>query len=108
MDPKWGDVGRRGGCLILGPWKKHEENSKLLDQMRIHRLYREYPWPGVDHLGVDKGTFGNLVVYCGMAYDKQGETTALCNDGVENSLLVWSNKSLAELKKRGGDLKKME
>ena len=77
--------------------KKDQDNAKSLDQMRIHRLYREYPWPGVDHLGVDKGSFNNLVMYCGMAYDKQGDITALCTNGVENSLLIWNNESLTEL-----------
>ena len=33
---------------------------------------------------------------------------ALCTNGVENSLLIWNNESLAELKNKGGDLKKIQ
>ena len=46
---------------------KHEENSKLKDQVRVHPLYREYPARGANIIGVREGHFENLALYCGMA-----------------------------------------
>ena len=107
---KWIRSGKTSGdgvdACFRGRGKNHEDNSKSLDQMRAHRLYREYPWPGVEHLGVKEGSFDNLAMYCGMAYDKRGDVTALCSNGSDDSLLAWSNEAITELKKKGGDLKK--
>merc|ERR1712194_474902 len=55
-----------------GRGKKHKSNSRSKDQMRMHRLYRAYPAKGFNNRGAAEGTlFNNLVMYCGMAYDKR-------------------------------------
>ena len=71
-------------------------------------LYREYPSQGVENLGAREGYFDHLAMYCGMAYDKKGNVKPLCSNGANDSLFVWSNESIDQLKKRGGDLKKLQ
>ena len=39
-------------------------------------------------------------MFCGMAFDKKGEVGPLCSIGKEDSLFVWSDRVIAELKKR--------
>ena len=109
---KWIRSGKTSGdgkdACFQGHGKKHKDNAKSKDQMRGHRLYREYPSRGVENLGALEGYFENLVVYCGMAYDKQSDLTALCSDGGNESLFVWSKESISELKRKGGDLHKLQ
>ena len=76
--------------------------------MRVHRFYREYPASGVENLGAHEGNFDNLVMYCGMAYNKKMDTTPVLSQGATDSLFVWSNEVICELKKKGGDLKKFQ
>ena len=95
----------KGACFD-GRGKTHQDNAKSKDQMRAHRFYREYPARGVENLGAQEGHFENLAIYCGMVYDKGGDVMPLCSNGENDSLFVWSKKSISELKKRGGDLKK--
>lgn len=77
--------------------------------MREHRLYREYPWSeDVECIGEPEGYFQNLVTYCGMAYDKRSDTKSLCSAGAADSLFVWSEESIRELKKKSGDLQQLQ
>ena len=62
--------------------------------MRIHRLYSEYPASGVANLGAGEGCFESLQMYCGMAYDKGSDTSALHSDGEAGSLFVWSKQTI--------------
>ena len=62
----------------------------------------------MDDLGVAEGTFNNLTMYCGMAYDKKGDTGALRSRGTAGSLFVWRQEIMDELNKKGGDLKKLQ
>ena len=109
---KWIRSGKTSGegkdACFEGRGKKHRLNSASKDQMRMHRLYREYPASGVDDLGVAEGTFNNLTMYCGMAYDKKGDTGALRSRGTAGSLFVWRQEIMDELNKKGGDLKKLQ
>ena len=75
--------------------------------MRMHRLYREYPARGFNSVGKREGYFDNLVMYCGMAYNKGGNTEALRPLGAADSLYVWSKGVTDELNKRG-DLSKLQ
>ena len=75
--------------------------------MRVHRFYREYPASGVENLGAHEGNFDNLVMYCGMAYNKKMDTTPVRSQGSTDSLFVWSDEVICELKKKGGDLKSL-
>ena len=50
---------------------KHKSNAHNKDQMRMHRLYREYSARGFNSVGTREGYF-DLVMYCGMTYDKGG------------------------------------
>ena len=76
------------------------ENSRSRDEMREHRLYREYPALGVSNLGATEGNFDSLVMYCGMAYDKKESVTPLFSQNEGESLFVWSKEAINELKKR--------
>ena len=84
------------------------ENSKSKDQMREHRLYREYPAIGVENLGMAEGNFNNLLMHCGMAYDKKQDVTSLCTHDNCYSLFVWSEGAIRELRNKSGELKKLQ
>ncbi|KAL7536826.1 LOW QUALITY PROTEIN: hypothetical protein ACHAXR_007426 [Thalassiosira sp. AJA248-18] len=106
---KWIRSGKSSGdgkdACFLGRGKKHNDNARSKDQMRVHRFYRDYPARGVENLGAPEGHFENLVMYCGMAYDKKCDVKALCSDAVNDGLFVWSLESISEMKRKGGDLK---
>ena len=76
--------------------------------MREHRLYREYPAIGVENLGVLEGNFDNLSMRCGMANDKKGDINPLITQDASNSLFVWSNETIKELKSKSGEPKKLQ
>ena len=76
--------------------------------MRAHRLYSAYPACGVPHLGATEGNFDDLVMHCGMAYDKKADVTSLVSTGDLRSLLVWTSKTMNALKGYGGELKKLQ
>ena len=109
---KWIRSGKTSGegkdACFEGRGKKHQANATSKDQMRIHRLYREYPASGVSNLGVAEGCFESLQMYCGMTYDKRRDTSPLRSEGAADSLFVWSIQTIDELKKKGGDLKKLQ
>ena len=71
------------------------------------RLYREYPTREFNSVGKREGYSDNLVMYCGMAYDKGGNAEALRSVGAADSLYVWSKEVTDELNKRG-DLSKLQ
>ena len=91
-----------------GRGQKHIENSKKLEEMKKHPLYRYYPASKVPNLGGIKGYFENLDTYCGMAFDKKSNVELLCSIGQKDSLFVWSDQTMQELRKRGGDLQKLQ
>ena len=73
--------------------------------MRKHNFYAMYPVRAKDNLGAPEGYFDHLDMYCGMAFDKKGDNVApLCSTGSSNSLFVWSQESMDELKRKGGKL----
>ena len=55
-----------------------------------------------------EGNFDNLSMHCGMAYDKNGDITPLSTQDVSNSLFVWSNETIKELKSKSGEPKKLQ
>ena len=63
---------------------------------------------GVENLGAPKGYFDDLVMYVGMAYDTStpNDLSPLCTNENDN-LLVWSERTMSELKNRGGDLQRL-
>ena len=73
--------------------------------MRKHRFYQEYPAEGVENIGEMGGYFDNLEMYCGMAFNRQGDVSPLCSEGAASSLFVWSTQSIEQLKRREGTLK---
>ena len=89
---KWIRSGKTSGngkdACFEGRGKKHKSNARSKDQMRMHRLYREYPARGFNSIGAAEGTFDNLAMYCGRAYDKGDNTGPLTSVGVANSLYV--------------------
>jgi hypothetical protein len=92
--------GDGGGACFRSRGKKHLDNAKSKGQMRVHRLYREYPALGMDNLGTEEDNFENLVMHCGMAYDKKDDVAPLCSQDACDGLFVWSNEAITELKKR--------
>ena len=76
--------------------------------MRTGELYRKYPKRGVENLGAREGYFDNLDMYCGLAFDRSKDTSALCDDEASGGLFVWSEEAVNELKNRGRDLKKLQ
>ena len=110
---KWIRSGKTGGdgmeACFYGRGKKHAANSKLVDQMKEHEFYRQYPAKGVTNLGGAGGCFESLSMYCGMAFDKKQCVTSLCSNGNDNSLFVWSKQTIAELnKKKDGIMQRMQ
>jgi len=72
--------------------------------MRKSRFYQEYPWGGVPNIGGTGGSFENLRVFCGMAFNRKDDISPLCSVGANNSLFVWSKQTIEELKKKDGNL----
>ena len=104
---KWVRSGKAAGrgqdACFIGRGNKHDKNARLIKEMINHRLYREYPVRGVENIGGNMGKYwDNLQVYCGMAFDRQGDVTPLCSSDGEKSLYVWSKQVTDELKKRDG------
>ena len=101
---KWIRSGKTSGnwkdACFQGRGKKHKSNTCSKDQMRMHRLYREYPARGFNNIGSPEGTFDNLLMYCGMAYDKGVNTEPLRAVEAEDSLHVWSKEVTDELNKK--------
>ena len=87
-----------------GRLDKHTKNARLVEQMRKHRFYQEYPAKGVKNIGGIGGYFDDLVVYCGMAFDRAGDVLSLCSEGAENSLFVWHKHNTDILEQRDGSL----
>ena len=76
---------------------KHIDNSKSLEEMARHKFYRTYPAAAVENLGRPRGHFEQLGMYCGMAFDIK-EISALYSIDANNSLLVWRENCINELK----------
>ena len=108
---KWVRSGKTSGdgkdACFDGRGKKHISNSTKIEEMRRHNFYQRYPAKGVENLGAIEGNFENLVMYCGMAYDKRGNIAPLCSESADDSLFVWSKETIGELKKRG-DVQKLQ
>mmetsp|Transcript_9859 Transcript_9859/g.17267 ORF Transcript_9859/g.17267 Transcript_9859/m.17267 type:complete len:268 (+) Transcript_9859:1034-1837(+) len=107
---KWVRSGKTSGegvnACFDGRGEKHKKNAQSKDEMRKHPLYAKYPAFGVSNLGGRKGYFDNLIMYCGMAYDKKGDVSKLCSTNSESSLLVWSEEAMEEIRKKGGNPRK--
>ena len=103
---KWIRSGKTSGdgddACYEGRNNKHEKNAASLDKMRGSKIYAYYPIEGEANLGARRGYFDNLVMYVGMAYDKTKNVEPI----LSSDLLVWSKQSMAELKKKKGDLKR--
>ena len=108
---KWIGSGKTTGegadACFGGRGKKHWENSKSKDEMRVHPLYAAYPARGVENLGAREGYFDNLDMCCALAFDRKSDVMPLLSDS-DDGLFVWSKESMDELKKRGGDLKTVQ
>ena len=87
---------------------KHRDNSRLIDQMRVHRLYSVYPACGVPNLGATEGNFDDLAMHCGMAYKKKACITQLVSVGNPRSLLIWTSETINALKGCDRELKKLQ
>lgn len=84
-----------------GRHDKHQKNATSLEEMRKSQFYRRYPSRDAkEDFGARSGYFENLRMFCGMAFDKKGEVGPLCSIGEEDSLFVWSDRVIEELKKR--------
>ena len=67
--------------------------------MIIHPLYQYFPAMGVDNIGARQGYFKNLDTFCPMAFDKSESVSSLCSRDKDDSLFVWSDQTIDELKK---------
>ena len=109
---KWIMSGKTSGdglaACFRGRGNKHADNAQSRDQMRKNPLYQLYPVKGVKNIVGEGGYFGNLDMYCGMAFDKKEDVAPLCSDGADNSVFVWSKQSINELKKKGDNLQKVQ
>ena len=47
-------------------------------------------------------------MYCGMLFDKRGDLKCLCSDGAADSLFVWTEDTITELKRRSGEFQKLQ
>ena len=65
----------------------------------MHRMYRGCPARGFNSVGKREGYFDNLVMYCGMAYDKGGIKETLRSVIAADSLYFGARKSLMNLTK---------
>ena len=93
-----------------GRVQKHVENLSKVEQMKLHPLYQLYHSEEVKNIGGRRGYFENLVTYVAMAFDKTDENSIapLCSNDERDSLFVWSDRTLNELKKRGDILQKTQ
>jgi len=105
---KWIRSGKASGvgkdACFNGRLDTHAKNSRSIEQMRKSRFYQEYPWGGVPNIGGTGGTFENLRVFCGMAFNRKDDISPLCSVNANNSLFVWSKQTIEELKKKDGNL----
>ena len=60
------------------------------------------------NLGARDGYFDELDTYCGMAFDRTNDVEALCSVNKEDSLLVWSERTIKELEAKGESLTKVQ
>ena len=81
LKKKWIRSGKASGAdnnaCFEGRLDTHTKNARMLDQMRKHRFYQQYPAKGEKKLGEIEGYFENLEVYCGMAFDRKEDVTPL-------------------------------
>ena len=109
---KWIRSGKTSGeghdACFFGGGMKHQKNASSMEEMRMHPLYSKYPKRGVENVGAPEGYFDNLWMYCGMAFDANGIIAPLCSDNEEDSIFVWSSKSIDELKKREGKMQTLQ
>ena len=84
---------------------QHLRNSKSLEQMKSHALYRLYPDRDTPNLGAPDGFFDHLDTYCAMAFDRASDLSPLCSKNKIDSLFVWSDRTMKELKAKGGCLR---
>ena len=111
---KWIRSGKTSGkgddACFEGRGKKHEQNARLLDQMRGSRFYTKYPAKGVDNMGTREGYFENLQMYCAMAFDSIATDDSLepiCTHS-DDGLFVWTDQAMSELMKKKEKLEKVQ
>jgi len=63
---------------------------------------------GVENVGAPKGYFDNLIMYCGMVFDVKADVKPLCSNGANDSLFVWNEETMNELKRRGANLQRLQ
>ena len=101
---KWIRSGKASGAgknaCFNGRLDTHTKNARMVDQMRKHRFYQEYPEKGVKNIGEIEGCFEHLKVYCGMVFDRMEDVSPLCLECAENSLFVWSKGCIDIMKQR--------
>ena len=96
-------------ACVAGRMKQHYKNAASKDQMRQHPLYAKYPAKGIKNLGSPEGIFDELLIYCDMAFDSKSSTSStLCSQGKSDSLFVWDKEVMDELKRKGGQLRKVQ
>lgn len=111
---KWIRSGKTSGdgedACFFGRGNKHSKNAASLDEQRLHPFYRHYPVKSSGNLGAPSGYFDNLVMYVGMAYDTSppNDLSPLCS--ADESLLVWSEQTISELKlkSKGDNLERLQ
>jgi hypothetical protein len=109
---RWIRSGKTSGdgpkACFRGRGDTHEKNAKSVDQMKMHPFYAFYPAKGVDSIGVRRGNFDDLSMYCGMAFDPCCDVSNLCSNGEIGSLFIWNKEVMRELKAKGGELQKVQ
>ena len=104
LKKKWIRSGKASGdgknACFEGRLDTHTKNTRMLDQMRKHQFYQQYPAKGEKNFGEIEGYFENIEVYCGMEFDRKEDFTPLCSEGAENSLFVWIKDCITILKQR--------
>ena len=78
--------------------QRHLDNVTKMEQMKQLRFYRQYPLR--EAKVSPSGHFENLVMYYGMAFDKNQDTRPLCSVDAADSLFVISDRTVKELKRR--------
>ena len=84
----------------------HKKNAKSRDQMIASKAYRTYPSREVEPFVQPEGYHENLVTHCAMAFDKTEDKDVLAklySHGNRDSIFVWSEEIMAELKAKAGD-----
>eukprot|EP00985_Skeletonema_marinoi_P012819 scaffold6265_cov120-Skeletonema_marinoi.AAC.11 len=111
---RWIRSGKTSGdgikACFRGRGDTHKKNAKSVVEMEAHPFYRFYPAKGVETIGVRKGHFDDLSMYCGMAFDpsESDGVSNICSDGEIGSLFVWSKEVMRELNKKEGELRKVQ